>query len=295
MSEGEQQDVPAGETAEPRTAREKLARAPRHAPPDVPDHTRSEAAQLRDDAASRRDHMAEERDAVAHARDELARMLDGQAVRRERNNGGAARTGIDILMLAAGDRKQAATSRALAIAARDAAAIDREMAALDRRSAAADREAAAAELTLQGTDHLTGALLRRVGLAAIQREMDRTLRTQETMVVAFVDVDGLKLINDTLGHAAGDDVLCEVARAIRAHLRSYDVITRHGGDEFVCSLTGQDTAGVHARFERIAEATGRTTFTFGLAERSGQDTVDSLIDRADRAMIEVRRRRCAGS
>ena len=82
---------------------------------------------------------------------------------------------------------------------REAAARDRERAAEDRRLAARDRAAAAGELALEGADYLTGALRRRVGLAAIQRELDRTRRTGERLVVAFVDVNGLKAINDKQG------------------------------------------------------------------------------------------------
>ena len=160
-----------------------------------------------------------------------------------RRDNGDSPIGIEILLRAAGDRKRAAAARAQAAIQREAAARDRERAAEDRRLAARDRAAAAGELALEGADYLTGALRRRVGLAAIQRELDRTSRTGERLVVAFVDVDGLKAINDKRGHAAGDDRLRAVAQAIMQHLRSYDVIVRFGGDEFVCSLSGQDAGG----------------------------------------------------
>ena len=147
------------------------------------------------------------------------------------------------MLRAAGDRKRAAAARAQAAIQREAAARDRERAAEDRRLAARDRAAAAGELALEGADYLTGALRRRVGLAAIQRELDRTSRTGERLVVAFVDVDGLKAINDRDGHAAGDDRCARWPGRSWQHLRSYDVIVRFGGDEFVCSLSGQDSAG----------------------------------------------------
>ena len=66
---------------------------------------------------------------------------------------------------------------------------------------------AADELAAEGIDDLTGAMLRRVGLGAIQREMDRTQRSGEMLVVAYVDVDGLKAVNDNAGHMAGDALL----------------------------------------------------------------------------------------
>ena len=134
---------------------------------------------------------------------------------------------------------------------REAASHDRELAAEDREQAAHDRSVAAVELAAEGIDDLTGAMLRRVGLGAIQREMDRTQRSGEGLVVAYVDVDGLKAVNDTVGHMAGDALLSSVADSISHDLRSYDVICRFGGDEFVCSLAGQDAAGARDRFQQI--------------------------------------------
>jgi diguanylate cyclase (GGDEF)-like protein len=67
--------------------------------------------------------------------------------------------------------------------------------------------------------------------------------------VVFLDVDRLKVVNDTHGHAAGDRVLRELATTLRANLRAYDLIIRVGGDEFVCALSGLTAA----------EATGRMT------------------------------------
>ncbi len=253
---------------------------------------RTETARIRDEAAARRDRLADERDGAARARDELAAAQDAELERLEseiRRDNGDTPIGIEILLRAAGDRKRAAAARAQAAIQREAAARDRERAAEDRRLAARDRAAAAGELALEGADYLTGALRRRVGLAAIQRELDRTSRTGERLVVAFVDVDGLKAINDNHGHAAGDDRLRAVAQAIMQHLRSYDVIVRFGGDEFVCSLSGQDAAGAHERFEQIATRLAKdadgATFTVGIAEREPQETLEEMIKRADAAMI----------
>jgi diguanylate cyclase (GGDEF)-like protein len=263
---------------------------------DLSSQARLETARIRDEAAARRDRMADDRDGAARARDRLAAALDADIERLELNSrgeDGAALTGIEVLLRAATDRRRAAASRARAAAQRDAAARDREQAAEDRRQAALDREAAARELAREGADHLTGALRRRVGLGAIQREMDRTQRTRERLVVAFVDVNGLKAVNDSLGHAAGDELLSAVARSIMQHLRSYDVIVRYGGDEFVCSLSGPDAAGARDRFDQIAAHLARTTkgatFTVGLAERLHEDSLEELINRADAAMIETRR------
>ena len=278
-------------------ARTRRARSQSTLDRDRTAHARSETARIRDEAAERRDRLAEDRDNAARGRDRLAARLDAEIERLEsdaRSTNGARLTGVEILLKAAAHRKRAAAMRARAAAQREAATADRASAARDRRQAALDRAAAAEELALEGIDHLTGALRRRVGLAAIQREMDRTARSDEPMVVAFIDIDGLKPVNDAHGHAAGDELLRDTVNRIREDLRSYDVIARFGGDEFVCSMTGQSAAAARARFARISiqssKGTTRPTFTVGVAERREGDTLDELIDRADRAMIQARGR-----
>jgi diguanylate cyclase (GGDEF)-like protein len=263
---------------------------------ELASRARAQTARIRDQAASRRDHVAVERDAAARARDDLAAALDAELewLDHERQTGdGDPPSESDLLVLVAGDRQRAAAARSRAAVQRDASCDDRELAAEDRAQAARDRSVAAEELVAEGIDDLTGTMLRRVGLAAIQREIARTRRSGESLVVAFVDVDGLKLVNDTDGHGAGDDALREVARAVTQHLRSYDVIARFGGDEFVCSLSGLDTGGARKRFERIrtslSEAAGGPTISVGLAERGNEDSLDQLIHRADAAMLETRR------
>jgi diguanylate cyclase (GGDEF)-like protein len=240
--------------------------------------------------------MATERDAGARARDDVAATIDADIARLELERSAEhvePLNGSEIVRRAAGDRQRAATSRTQAAAAREAADHDRDLAAEDREQAARDRRIAAEELAAEGVDILTGAMRRRVGLAAIQREMDRTSRSREPLVVAFVDVDGLKSVNDTDGHPAGDELLREVVSAITEHLRSYDVIARFGGDEFVCSLAGQDAGGARKRFDQIranlSDAASGATFTVGLAERTDEDSLDQLVSRADTAMIEARR------
>src|SRR6202011_6011047 len=107
----------------------------------------------------------------------------------------------------------------------------REQAARDRLQAQADREALLHQLAIAETDALTGTRTRAAGLAELDHEIDRARRTTSPLVVAYVDVVGLKAVNDTRGHAAGDELLQHVVRAIRGHLRSYDSIVRLGGDE----------------------------------------------------------------
>ena len=278
-------------------ARSRRARSQSTLERDMTSQARSQTARIRDATADRRDRMAEERDAAARARDELAATLDVELERLEAEDpldDGELSPGMDLLRRALADRKRAALSRARAAAHRNAAARERDLAAQDRAQAALDRRAAAEELAVEGVDHLTGALRRRVGLAAVQREIERTRRSHEALVLTFIDVNGLKEVNDTRGHTAGDALLRAVARAIEQHLRPYDVVLRFGGDEFVCSLSGQDTAGARERFElistRLADAADGATITVGFADLRAEDSLDDLVRRADAAMIEARRR-----
>jgi diguanylate cyclase (GGDEF)-like protein len=215
---------------------------------------------------SDRDKAAELRDRAAEDRDFNAQVRDGVA-------------GV-------GERQPWSQGRELA-------ARDREEAAKDRAHAARDRELASHELANEGVDVLTGVMGRRVGLAAIQREMDRAERSGESLVVAFIDTVGLKAINDSQGHAAGDRALQDVAGCIRADLRSYDLVARVGGDEFVCTLSGQSLAEAGARFEKMAVhlAMGPTGagMTVGFAALQAGDSLEQLVDRADQAMIGARR------
>jgi diguanylate cyclase (GGDEF)-like protein len=110
-------------------------------------------------------------------------------------------------------------------------------------------------------------------------------------VVAVVDVDGLKDLNDREGHAAGDRVLQTVVDAIRTKLRSFDPITRYGGDEFVCGLGGTDLAEAERRFDTIGvaiEAEAGVGISVGLVALADGDTADELTERADAAMLEVK-------
>ena len=260
---------------------------------DQASEARSQTAGFRDEAAARRDRIADERDGDARARDQLAGDYDDQIERLElasgREEGGPP---SDSFQRAAGDRQRGAARRDQAAVERDAATGDRDWAAKDRRQAALDRGVAADELAMEGIDHVTEVLRRRTGLAAIQREMDRTSDTDECVVVVFVDVNGLQTVNDEHGDAAGDELLRAVARLMTHHLRSYDLIARFGPSEFVCSLSGQDASSVRERFARISDQLADTangaTFALGLAQRRDEDSLDDVIHRAEADTSEAR-------
>jgi len=189
------------------------------------------------------------------------------------------------------------------------ASHDRALAAVDRRRAAADRAAAARELAeavqlrlraandLKSAmiDDLTGAWTRKPGLEEVSRELARANRTRVALVLAFIDVDGLKQVNDSQGHLAGDRLLQLVGETIRAHVRPYDVVVRFGGDEFVCAMSNLGALEARERFGNVAEALrvvdAEHSVTFGVAEAVAADSLQSLIARADADLLEARRLR----
>lgn len=159
------------------------------------------------------------------------------------------------------------------------------------------REAEETALSLNSravTDELTGALRRGAGRTVLERELARVLRAPEPrLVVAFVDVDSLKKVNDSRGHAAGDELIYRVARALKGRLRSYDLLIRWGGDEFLCGLADVEIAIAERALEAVRQQLARgagQTFSYGLATARPGDTVEDLVARADAALYEARRR-----
>jgi diguanylate cyclase (GGDEF)-like protein len=235
---------------------------------------RQGAARDRDSAATNRDRMAEIRDEGGRGRD----------------------AGVTDLELPSGKRegqllRELEQLRAQAAADRVRAADDRARAASDRAKDARERRRLEAELQAAHLDELTGAYRRDMGRLAITHEIARVRRSGAPLVVAFVDVDELKTVNDRDGHAAGDRVLQSVVRAMRARLRSFDPIVRHGGDEFVCGLGGTELAEAERRFDLIGvavEAAAGVGISVGFAQLEPGDTADGLTERADAAMLGVK-------
>jgi diguanylate cyclase (GGDEF)-like protein len=242
---------------------------------------RDEVATKRDEAARERDELAAQRDRDALAHDEAARELDVKDELLDKDT-----------LKVYGLRSRASLIRSRAAADRARARRDRELAARDRELAAEDREQAARERTQAWTDELTGARRRGAGLAEFEREIDRTRRIGAPLVAAFVDVDHLKSINDARGHSAGDELLREVAAGLRRHLRSYDLIVRLGGDEFLCVLPHVTLERARHRFDRLnAElraGAAQGSVSVGFSELHEDESPADLIDRADRDLLAHR-------
>jgi two-component system cell cycle response regulator len=171
---------------------------------------------------------------------------------------------------------------------------DRTHAADDRVAASTDRAISARERATSSIDSLTGAHRRDPGMVELGREVARAQRTGTPLVLVFVDVDGLKRTNDSLGHAAGDKLLHRVVRTVRSHCRPYDLIIRYGGDEFLCALLDATLATADERFSLIGAdlaAEPPASISIGLAELAASDEPDGLVARADAEMRAGRRRR----
>jgi len=151
-------------------------------------------------------------------------------------------------------------------------------------------------------DDLTGTLRRGAGLRLLQAEIDRVRRAGGRLTLAFADVDGLKQVNDSQGHQAGDQLLRLVGHTLRRRLRSYDLVIRYGGDEFLCAMSGAGIEEVGGKLELVAAelraAAGRSVLSVGLAELDAQDPRDDavrLVGRADKALYRGRARRRAAA
>lgn len=241
---------------------------------DVVQLERSRTSERRDATAAERDVTAAQRDVSASTRDVRSAELEGAI----------ALTDAHLARRFEQLRRQGAADRA-------DAARDRARAARDRAEAVRARAHVEAELMAAHVDGLTGAYRREMGRVALGNEIDRARRAGGRLVVVLVDLDNLKRINDTQGHAAGDDALRTVVSTIRTKLRSFDPVLRYGGDEFVAGMSDADEADARQRFDDIQQslAASDITVSVGMAALGPADTVDSLIARADEALLRGRR------
>lgn len=146
------------------------------------------------------------------------------------------------------------------------------------------------------TDRLTG-LYNRMRLdECFDREIRRCQRHPQAFSIILLDIDHFKLINDTYGHQAGDQVLIAVAGNLRANIRQTDIIGRWGGEEFMILCPGTDLDGVMTLAENLRQHLAATpmpparqvTASFGVASYCAGDQPQDMVSRADRALYAAK-------
>lgn len=156
--------------------------------------------------------------------------------------------------------------------------------------------------SLAQTDELTGLYNRRGFKDILNRNLFSAARYEEMGVLAYFDLNKFKDINDSFGHAAGDEVLRRVGDFLRRSIRSTDFAARLGGDEFAILFVRGEHAKARERARTMARKIGRLVvpwqghkFTIsasvGLASYDGSTAAEELIDRADRAMYREKHKR----
>jgi len=154
------------------------------------------------------------------------------------------------------------------------------------------REVRPAEVSDGMYDHLTGAYSRQAFDARVKGEIQRAQMYRYSFSLVFLDLDHFKEINDTYGHARGDDVLITCVRRMQADLRTTDLLFRYGGDEFVAILQGTDSARAHILVQNMLNDTLMTpiegdppiniSFSAGIANFPEEaETLEGLLKLAD--------------
>ncbi len=249
----------------------------------MPDATmllmRAATARLRTQAASDRSLAAADR---ASAADDRAQAREDRGIATHER------------AYAAADRAMAAGDRARAAEDRTRAAEARLRAGDDRTRAADDREQARRDLHDAYLDDLTGVYTRGFGLLKPQQEVERAHQSGSSFVLAFVDVDGLKQINDHRGHAGGDEVLRTVGAELKRHLRADDPIVRIGCDEFLCAFTDTALDAAGARMKTITthliDGQEEASISSGLAQLRPSEQLEHLIARGDAELYRIKHR-----
>ena len=160
-----------------------------------------------------------------------------------------------------------------------------------------DRQRAEHAETLAMTDSLTGLANHRAFRIRLEEELARSGRHKSPISLLAIDIDSFKSVNDTYGHAGGNDVLCALADVLRTAARAEDVPARLGGDEFAVLLPHTDAAGAAALAARVAKDFRRTTrdldlpATVSVGVSSSLATARrSLLAAADQALYRCKQR-----
>jgi len=149
-------------------------------------------------------------------------------------------------------------------------------------------------------DSLTGAQNRRGMDAILLREVARAKRNQNRLVVAMLDVDHFKRVNDTYGHDVGDKLLVHLSMITKSVMRESDALIRYGGEEFLLILSETDLQGASYVMDRLRQVVAKAplvcdnnrievTLSAGIAQLGEGENGHSLVLRADHALYEAKR------
>lgn len=184
--------------------------------------------------------------------------------------------------------------------AADEASLRAEIARLRRENRALSIALAEMERVAE-RDMLTPLFNRRYFLSALHQRIARVERFGDSVAVIYVDVDGLKSINDRYGHAAGDYALVEIAARLAGSVREADIVARIGGDEFGILLDNLGTSAIKAKIQRMSSAIDdepcvfdgasiALSAAFGMTMITPGDSAEDLLGRADAEMYRAKRR-----
>ncbi len=148
---------------------------------------------------------------------------------------------------------------------------------------------------LAHTDELTGLLNRRGFNDVLRRNLLSAARYEEAGLLAYIDLDDFKAINDRCGHATGDEVLRTIGAFLSRSIRATDYAARLGGDEFAVLFVRADHRPARERAREMVREIGKLKIackahrislraSLGLASYNGETSLEGLIERADRAM-----------
>jgi diguanylate cyclase (GGDEF)-like protein len=148
-------------------------------------------------------------------------------------------------------------------------------------------------------DEVTGLYNRRFFSLRLEEELSRYRRFNHPVSVVLLDLDGFKSVNDSLGHAVGDDTLRDMAQILMKHSRGINVVSRYGGDEFAVLLVETSKAGARLYADRIREVVAKYPFShgkiltasFGVASLPDDEasTAEDLFRSADEALYAAKR------
>jgi len=157
-------------------------------------------------------------------------------------------------------------------------------------------------IKLTHIDLLTGCYNRRYALELLDRHLKLSQRNKSSILLAFLDIDGFKAINDTFGHDEGDEVLKEVAGLLKSTLREIDIICRMGGDEFLLIFPDSSLKEISLIISRLQKNLSQLNkiikkdysikFSMGFSEYlpDKPKTLNELIHIADQRMYEEKKK-----